>query len=82
LQPDPDKIFFRQTLIEKFSSDLASKIFIATTIAVENLIQIDRDPVSILKLDPDFAEKSYSITIGFDAFGGFAPAAWASPTLR
>jgi len=46
--------FFKQTLIKKFSSNLDLKIFIAITIAIENLIRIDHDPVFILRSIRDF----------------------------
>jgi len=38
---------FQQTLIEKFSSHLDLKMFIAITIAIEKLIRIDRDPMFV-----------------------------------
>jgi len=34
--------FFKQTLIEFFSSNLDEKFFIAISITIENLIRIDR----------------------------------------
>ena len=50
-------IRINQTLIEIFSADLALKIFIAITIAIENLIRIDRDPILTLKSISDFRIK-------------------------
>ena len=70
---------------EKFSLDLDLKIFIAITIAIENLIRIDRDPIFILKLDPNFSEKSHFDSIGFDALGSSAednPRRVGIPALR
>jgi len=45
-------------LIEKFSSDLVLKIFIAITIAVEIVIQSDRDLIFLLKSIRDFPGKT------------------------
>jgi len=48
---------FEQTLIEKISSNLDLKIFIAIMIAIENLIRIDRDPIFRSKSISDFQIK-------------------------
>jgi hypothetical protein len=45
-------------LIEKFSSNLDLKNFIAITIAIENLIRINHDPIFIFQTGSFFPEKS------------------------
>ena len=49
--------FFRQTLIEIFSADLASKIFIAIMILIENLIRINQTLIE--NLFPDHESQQH-----------------------
>jgi hypothetical protein len=68
-------------MIEKISSDFDLKFFIAIMIAIENVIRIDQGSILVFQTGSFFRKNHSSIYIGFDALGGFAPAAWASPGL-